>query len=316
MTATISTRMGPTEWGILAVLSVLWGGSFFFLEIMLRELPPFTAVLARLGFAAILLTAYMVVRRQALPKGVLAWAALTLLAALNNVVPFVMYAYAQQQISSGLASILNATTPLWGVIVAHIFTRDERATPAKIVGVAFGIAGVATMVGDDALSGLGSNVFGQLACVTATLAYALAGVYARRFQAMGIGPVAVSAGQLIAGTVLILPLAAVFEAPWTLPMPHAATWAATAGMVVLSTVIAYILYFRLIERAGATNSLLVTFTIPIVAILLGVGVLGEELAAKHILGMVLIALGLVAIDGRPLARLRRRRELAPEPTVP
>lgn len=305
--STIHRRMDAGDWAILAALSVLWGCSFFFLAIGLRELPPFTLVLLRVGFAALLLLGWAAIAGIRLPPRT-AWGAFVVLALLNNVVPFALYAFAQQQISSGLASILNGTTPLWGVVVAHLFTADERATPGKIAGVLLGFGGVAMMVGGDALAGLGDDVFAQGACLLATLSYAVAGVWARRFKDMGVAPLGVATGQLIAATIIMLPLAGIVDRPWQLSVPSGVVIASVVGMVLISTVFAYILYFRLIERAGASNSLLVTFTIPIVAVLLGVLVLGETLLAKHIAGMVLIALGLAAIDGRPWARLLRSRQ--------
>ena len=301
----INHRMGPAEWAILGILSVLWGGSFFFIEVALRDLPPFTLVLVRVTLAALVLLAVLRVMRQRLPRGRGIWGAFLILALLNNALPFVLFAWGQTQIASGLASILNATTPLWGVVAAHLFTADERLTRGKAAGVLLGLAGVVIMVGSDALAGLGGNVLAQAACLVATLSYALAGVYARRFKTMGVGPMAVSTGQLIAATAILLPIALVAETPWRLAPPDLATVLAMAGLILLSTSLAYWLYFRLLESAGATNSLLVTFLIPITAILLGAIVLGEVLMPKHYAGMALIALGLAAIDGRPFAFLRR-----------
>lgn len=303
---TIHRRMDATDWAILAALSVMWGCAFFFLAIQLRALPPFTIVLLRVGLAALLLLGWAAVTRMKLP-GPKLWGAFVVLALLNNVIPFALYGFAQQHIASGLAGILNATTPLWGVLAAHLLTTDERATPAKVVGVLIGFAGVAAMTGGDALGGLGGNALAQAACLLATLCYALAAIWARRFVDAGVTPLAVATGQLTAATAVMIPLALIVDRPWTLAMPGATIWAAVAGMVLVSTVFAYILYFRLVERAGASNSLLVTFTIPIVAIWLGVAVLGESLLPKHLIGMALIALGLAAIDGRPFERLRALR---------
>lgn len=301
--------MDATDWGILAALSVMWGCAFFFLAIQLRALPPFTIVLLRVGLAALLLLGWAAVTGLRLPAPKW-WPAFIVLALLNNVVPFVLYGFAQQTIASGLAGILNATTPLWGVLVAHLFTADERATPGKVAGVLLGFAGVAAMVGGDTFAGIGHaggrELLAQLACLAATLCYALAAIWSRRFGAAGVTPIGVATGQLTAATAVMLPLALVVDRPSTLAMPGPATWGAVAGMVLVSTVFAYVLYFRLVERAGASNSLLVTFTIPIVAVLLGVAVLGETLAARHLIGMALIALGLAAIDGRPFAGLRAR----------
>lgn len=306
-------RMSTADWSILGLLSVLWGGSFFFLALALEDLPPFTIVVARVGCASVLLYSYMRFTGERLPQGREVWISFFVVAFFANALPFVMFAYGQQRISSGLASILNATTPLWGVLVAHFFTIDERATPGKIAGVALGIAGVVVMTGSDALKGLGGNVLGQAACVVATLGYAIAGVYSRRFKAKGITPLAVSTGQLAAAALLVLPFSLAFEQPWALPMPPAAAIGGMVGLVVLSTTFAYVLYFRLIETAGTTNTLLVTFLIPITAILLSVFALGETLMAKHLLGMALIASGLAAIDGRPVEWLRA---VASKPVVP
>lgn len=303
--ATIERRMDATDWLILAALSVMWGCAFFFLAIQLKALPPFTIVLLRVGGAAALLLGWAAITGLKLP-GPKLWLAFVVLALLNNVIPFALYGFAQETISSALAGILNATTPLWGVLVAHLFTRDERATPAKVVGVLLGFAGVAAMTGGDALGGLGNDLIAQLACLVATLCYALAAIWSRRFVDAGITPLAVATGQLTAATVVMIPLALVVDRPWQLTMPGAGIWAAVIGMILVSTVFAYVLYFKLVERAGASNSLLVTFTIPIVAILLGVVALGEALLPKHLIGMALIALGLAAIDGRPWRRLTRR----------
>lgn len=307
MTATIQQRMGPREWLIFGVLSLVWGGSFFFIEISLRSFPPFTLVLLRASTAAAALLLILGITRRNLPASPRIWRAFFTLGALNIALPFVLVAWGQTHIPIGLASILNATTPLWGVVVAHAFTVDEKASPGKIAGVVSGIAGVAVMMGGDALAGLGDNLLAQLACVGAALSYALAGVYGRRFKAMEVGPIEVAAGQLITAAILMLPLAMIFDAPWRLPTPLLQSIAAMAALALVSTAFAYILYFRLIERAGATNSLLVTFVIPIPAILLGTFLLGETLAPKHYAGMALIGLGLAAIDGRPFLWLSRGR---------
>ena len=298
--------MSGADWAILLFLSVLWGGSFFFIEIAIRTVAPLTLVLIRVALAAAMLWAWLLVRRErlAMPPG--AALAFLILALLNNVVPFVLFAWAQEAIDGGLASILNATTPIWGVLVAHIFTADEKATPAKVAGVLLGFGGVAAMIGAELLGRIGTGALAQAACLFATLCYALAGVYARRFRAMGVPPVAVSTGQLTASAIVMLPLVLVFEPPWLMPPPSAAAWTALIALALLCTSLAYILYFRLLASAGATNSLLVTFLIPVTAILLGALILGERLEPRHVLGMALIGLGLAAIDGRLLSRRRPR----------
>ncbi|HEY5712064.1 MAG TPA: EamA family transporter [Allosphingosinicella sp.] len=299
--------MNGRDWAILLILSVIWGGSFLFVGIAVGTVAPFTLVLIRVVLAAAMLWLFLLARRErlALPPG--AASAFLVLALLNNVVPFVMFAWAQQTIPSGLASILNATTPIWGVVVAHLFTTDEKATPARLAGVFLGFAGVAVMIGADLLGQIGRDLLGQLACLVATLCYALAGVYARRFRAMGVPPVAVATGQLSAASLVMLPLVLIFESPWHAAAPSPEAWMALVALALFCTSLAYILYFRLLASAGATNSLLVTFLIPVTAILLGALVLDERLALRHFAGMALIAAGLAAIDGR----LLRRRKAAP-----
>ena len=293
--------MNARDWGILLALSVLWGGSFFFLAVALKELPPITIMLLRVGLGALPLLLFLRLKEEALPTAPRIWGMFLVLGLLNNALPFVLYAYAQLRIESGLASILNATTPLWGVLVAHLFTGDERATPGKIVGVLLGFSGVAVMIGAGA--SFGGEALAILMCLGATLSYAFAAVYARRFRPLGIKPLTVATGQLIGASLLLLPFSLVLERPWTIAAPSAVTWVAIAGFALICTSLAYWLYFRLLESAGAINAMLVTFLIPVTAILLGAAVLGEALEVRHYAGMALIGLGLAAIDGRPFRRL-------------
>jgi len=300
----MNAHMSRADWAILLILSVLWGGSFFFIGIAIHSIAPLTLVLLRVSLASALLWTWRLMRREALSLPAGAAPALFLLALLNNALPFILFAWAQKTIPSGLASILNATTPIWGVIVAHIFTHDERMTPGKVAGVLLGFAGVAVMIGADLLGQIGTNVLAQLGCLGSTLSYALAGVWGRRFRRLGVAPGAVASGSLTAAAIILLPLVLLFEPPWHASAPAPEAWMALIGLAFFSTAIAYILYFKLLASAGATNSLLVTFLIPVTAILLGTFVLGEQLAPRHFAGMALIALGLAAIDGRLLRRVR------------
>lgn len=301
--------MGRREWAMLLALSMLWGGSFFFNGVAVRELPSLTIVLVRVGIAALALWLVLAVLRVRMPRVPGLWPAFLGMGLLNNVVPFALFVWGQHHIASGLAAILNATTPLFTVVVAHCLTRDERFTAGKAAGVLVGLAGVAVMLGTDLLAGLGTELAAQLACLVAALSYAFAGVFGRRFKRMGVPPLVTATGQVTASALVMLPLALAMEQPWTLPMPSAAGWGALLGIGILSTALAYVLYFRVLAAAGATNLLLVTFLILVSAILLGALVLGERLEPKHFAGMALIGAGLAFIDGR-LPRLlaaRRRR---------
>lgn len=295
--------MGTAEWATLIGLSVLWGGSFFFIDVAVRSIPPFTLVLCRVSLAAAALLLFLKLRGQPIGIDRSTLGAFLIMGLLNNAVPFSLLAWGQTQIGGGLASILNATTPIWGVIVAHLFTEDERITPLKMAGVLLGFAGVAAMLGPELLGEIGGSLLAQLACIAAALCYALAGVYGRRFRRLGISPIHVSAGQLAAAALLLLPLSVLVERPWQLAVPPPEAWGSLLALALFSTTFAYVLYFRLIATAGATNALLVTFLVPVTAILLGALVLGEVLGARHFAGMALIGLGLAAIDGR-LLRLR------------
>ncbi len=300
--------MGAQEWVMLIALSVLWGGSFFFNGVAVRELPSLTIVLARVGIAAATLWAVLMLLNIRMPRMKGLWPAFFGMGLLNNAIPFALFVWGQHHIASGLAAILNATTPLFTVLVAHCLTRDEKLSAGKMAGVALGLLGVILMLGAELLAGLGTGLLAQLACLAAALSYAFAGVFGRRFRRMGVPPLVTATGQVTASSLLILPMALMIDQPWLLALPSAHIWAALLGIGALSTAVAYILYFRILAAAGATNLALVTFLIPISAILLGGLLLDERLDAKHFAGMVMIGLGLALIDGRILARLRAPQE--------
>jgi drug/metabolite transporter (DMT)-like permease len=297
--------MTAAEWAMLLALSVLWGGSFFFTGIAVKALPPLTIVALRVGLAAAMLLAALRVLGVRMPRDGRTWAAFLGMGLLNNVVPFCLIVWGQTHIASGLAAIINATTPLFTVLVAHAFTADETMSANRIAGVVVGFVGVALMIGPDALAGIGADVLAQLAVLAAALSYAFAGVFGRRFARMGVAPLATAAGQVTASAMMLVPVALLLDRPWTLPMPGAPVWAAILGIAALSTALGYVLYFRILATAGATNLLLVTFLIPVSAIVLGFLLLGERLDARHVLGMALIGAGLAAIDGRLLRRTAR-----------
>lgn len=297
--------MSARAWSLLLLLSVLWGGSFFFVGVAVTELPPLSIVAARVGLAAAVLWAALPVLGVAPPRGGRAWAAIAVMALLNNAIPFSLIVWSQQMLPSGLAAILNATTPLWGVLVAHLATREERITPPRLAGALLGFAGVAVMSGTDILRGSMTALPATAAMLLATLSYACAGVYGRRLGRVGIAPMQAALGQLTASAVLMVPLALAVEVPWQRPAPSIGVLAALAGLAVFCTAIAYVLYFRILALAGAVNLLLVTFLVPVSAILLGTLLLGERLQAQHLAGMALIGAGLALIDGRIPARIRR-----------
>lgn len=287
--------MGMKEWFLLIILSILWGGSFFFNKVALLELQPLTVVLGRTGLAAITLLIIVYSSGQKMPTKIATWGAFCVMGFLNNLLPFSLIVWGQQYIDSGLASILNATTPLFTVLLAHFLTNEEQLTWNRVVGILFGILGVVVLIGPEAMSELGLQGFAQLAILGAACSYGFAGIYGRRFKGM---PVLIpAAGMLSASTMMMMPVALWLEKPWQLN-PHLNTWGALIGTALLSTALAYLIYFRILAVAGATNLLLVAFLIPLSTLLLGVLVLGEVLHLSLMIGMLFIFAGLVAVDGR------------------
>lgn len=291
--------MSAKNWAQLLILSLLWGGSFFFVEVALEGLPVLTIVWCRVALAALFLALALMVTGTEFPQGVAVWRALLVMGLLNNAVPFTLFASAQGQISGSLAAILNATTPLFTVIVAHFATTDEQAGPAKVAGLVLGFGGVFVM-----MSGQASMAawFGAVLCLFAALSYGLAGVWGRRFRRLGVAPLATAFGQVTASSLLLAPIWLAVDRPWVAELPSLRVGLAVVGMAALSTALAYLIFFRLLAAAGATNLSLVTFLIPVSATILGVAFLGESLLPQHLVGFGLISLGLVAIDGRVLRK--------------
>ncbi|WP_292884048.1 EamA family transporter [Nisaea sp.] len=310
MNARVNLTMGPVEWGILILLSAVWGGSFFFVGVAVADVPPLTIVLVRVGLAALVMQMALPLFGLRMPTDWKALRAFLIMGFLNNAVPFSLIVFGQTRIASGLASIFLAATPIFGVLVAHFMTDDERIKPLRVLGVAFGFAGVALMVGEDLSGGIEGTLLGQIALLGAALSYAFGGVFGRRFKGMGIEPVQTATGQVTASTLLLIPAVILVDRPWTLPMPSTGTIASLAGLALLCTSFAYILYFELLKRAGAMNLLLVTLLVPVSAILLGVLFLNESLSAMHLVGMALIATGLLAIDGRVFRKITAAREIS------
>lgn len=303
--------MSPYEWLLLIILSILWGGSFFFVGVAVEALPPLTIVSLRVCGAAIALLAVVYFSGSRMPSNPTVWLAFLGMGVLNNVIPFVLIAWGQTLIASGLASILNATTPLFTVVAAHFLTNDEKMSKLKIFGVGLGLTGVVIMMGQEALGGIGDNILGQFAILGAAFSYSLAVIYGRRFRRLGIKPVVTATGQVTASSLIMIPLAISYDHPFTLPMPGIDIWLAILALSLASTALAYILYFRILSTAGATNVALVTLLIPVVAILLGTAILGEQLELKHMIGMGMISIGLLSMDGRAfpaiLDRFKKRR---------
>ncbi|WP_321344929.1 DMT family transporter [Breoghania sp.] len=304
-TANAARQMTPLAWALLITLSILWGGSFFFTKIAVAEIGPMEIVFLRIVFAAVTLHVVLRLRGLAFPLTWSGFAPFLVMGAINNVVPFTLLTWGQTQIASGLASILNAFTPISTVIILHLFTTTDRATPMKAVGVVLGFCGVAVMIGTAAITGVGDHVLAELACLGATVSYGASALYGRRF--MGTPALVTAAGQLTGSSVILLPIVLLTGGLSDLATnwPSGEVVIAMTGLAFLSTALAYILFFRILSVAGPANVMLVTFLVPVSAILAGVLVLGEVLQPRHWAGIMLIAAALVTIDGRLPRRLAR-----------
>lgn len=288
---------------LLLFLAAVWGGSFFFAEVALREVLPLTITLHRVFWAAPLLFLITRFKGLRLPRSPRVWGAYLVLGALNNAIPFSLIFWGQTQISSSLASILNGTTAMFGAVVAGIVLKDEPLTPRKLIGAALGIAGVAFIMGPEAITEFNPANLAQLAVLAATLSYAFAGVWGR--AALSDQPPLMNAlGMVTGSSLLMIPLVLMVNGP---PSFNLSTdvWGALFGLSVLSTVLAYWLYFAILARAGAANLLLVTLLIPPFAIALGVIFLGESMAPEAWIGFAIIAFGFAVTDGRLFRRLWR-----------
>ena len=297
-------KMDAYDWVMLITLATVWGGSFLFNAILVAELPVITIVAIRVTVAALALWGFVRVTGRKIPTTPQVWGALLILGVLNNAIPFSLIVQGQTQITSGLASILNATTPFFTILVAGFFLTDERFSVLRVLGVVVGFSGVILMVGAEALGSLGADFWAQLCALGAALSYGFASVFGRRFRELKVDPVMVATGQVTMSSLVLWPIALWIDGPQDILGLSFNAAASMFGLAVLCTSFAYILYFRILERAGATNISLVTFLVPISAIILGVLVLGESIFIKEIIGMTLIGLGLAIIDGRLFQRLR------------
>lgn len=288
---------------LLLLLAAVWGATFFFAEIALTQVPPLTITLFRVMLAVPLLALIVWIRGLRIPRGARIWGAYLVMGALNNAIPFSLIFWGQTQINSGLASILNATTAMFGAVVAGLLLKDEPLTMNKLLGAVLGIAGVAFIMGPGALTDFNPANLAQIAILGATLSYAFAGVWGR--IALSRQPPLVNAlGMLVGSTLLMLPVVLLTDGVPSLNL-SAPVWAALLGMATLSTALAYVLYFAILAMAGAANLLLVTLLIPAFAISLGVLFLGERMEPSAWIGFGIIALGFAVTDGRLFRRKRR-----------
>ena len=291
----IGDRMSARNWGLLLLLALLWSSSFFYYKVLVAALPPVTGVLGRLALAALAMHLWLLAHGQSMPMSGRHWKRFLLLGVLNCSLPFVLIAWAELHISSGLTSILSATTPIFMVAVAHWGTDDEKLSAAKAIGIALGIVGVIVLVGPGLLGRQG-DIWAQLAVIGSSCSYGFGGVYSRRFKDMS--PLQAATGQMTGATLLLIPVSLLIDRPWTLAMPPLEIWAAWLAIALVNTALAYVLYYRMIANVGATYMSLVTLLIPPIALLLGAVFLDESVSLQALAGMAIIALGLAATNER------------------
>lgn len=290
----MSQTIPPRAWSLLLVLAVLWGGSFLFTALALPEVSPLVVVWSRVSIAAAALWIVVAALRVAVPRGRAALVTLVGMAVFNNVIPFTLIAMAQREMPAGLAAILNATTPVWGVVLALVLFREATGV-LRLAGMVFGVVGVVVLIGAPSAAAL----WPMALVLCATLSYALSGLWARRIARDGIEPLVAAAGQVSASALLLAPFVAWQGVP---ALPSVTVAAALLALGLASTALAYVIFFRIIALAGGQNVMLVTLLIPPVAIVLGIVVLGEDLLARHGVGLVIILAGLALIDGRLFRR--------------
>jgi drug/metabolite transporter (DMT)-like permease len=298
-------RMGATEWGLIALQSMLWGSSYFFIAVAQPELPAFTIAALRTIPAAAALLLIVLSLGYRLPATLAEWRLFIAFSAFNTVLPFLLIVWGQARATGGMAAILNATAPLFGIFLAHLLTHDEKLSWNKLAGILVGVAGVGILVGYDVVAGASADLVARLALLGAPLCYVSANIFVRR-RLGRYPPFVIAAMQMVGAMFVAFPLALAVDRPWTLPAPSLAALGAIVGMGVLGSAFASLCHFTVLQRAGATNASLVTLIMPLTPILLGGMFLGEQLSARDMAGALVIAAALIIIDGRAL-RLRLGR---------
>lgn len=302
---TNDNKMGSTEWLLLVILSVIWGGSFFFAKIALVEIQPLMLVFLRVTLAAIALFLIIKFSHQSIPTSMRVWKPFLIMGVLNNLIPFSLLFWSQGHISSSLASIFNASVPIFTIVIAHFTTEDEHISKQKALGVLLGLLGVALMIGVDIKTDVNIwIILAMLACVGAAFSYGCASVYGRSFQQLQVEPIVVAFGQVTASALIMFIWLMLTGTKLTIMTLSSATIGSVLALALVSTALAYVIFFRILAKGGATNVSLVTFLMPVNAIILGVTFLNEQLKLSHIIGMFIIFMGLIAIDGRIWNKLK------------
>lgn len=293
--------MDGQDWGLLVLLSILWGGAYFFAGVAVRELPPLTVVLLRVLLAAMALLPLFWYAGHSLPKSLAEWIPFFGMGLLNNVVPFGLIFAGQTQITVGLSSIINAMTPLFTVLVMACF-QQERLSANRVIGVLLGVVGVAVLRGIDGPVDA-TQTLGIALCLGAALSYGFAALWGRKFL-VGIAPIKSATCQLLCSSLVMVVVVSLIDQPWELEIPSLTVVWSIVALAIFGTALAYIVFFKILVRAGPSNVMLVTLLIPVTALMLGNVFLGEAIQLKEIIGALIIGTGLLFIDGRIISRWR------------
>ena len=292
--------MDLKSWTLLFLLAFIWGASFLFGRIVVMEMPPLSLVFWRVALGAFALYVFLHFRPTGFTLTLQHWQMFAVMGVLNNIIPFALIFYGQQEIGAGLASIINAMTPIWSLLIAHFATTDEKLSIHKTLGVIVGFIGVALLIGIPDMQNLDSSFIAQVAILGATISYGFASVYGRRFAS--IPALETARGQLTASSIIILPIVLLIDSPWTLPIPSLTSILCLLALAIICTAFAYILFFTILARAGAVNVSLVTLLVPLSSILMGAVILDERLTISQFIAMAIILAGLLLVDGRILKR--------------
>lgn len=288
--------MPASQWLLLVLLAIVWGGAYVLVGLALKDLPPLTVVVGRLGLAAIVLVGVVRYLGLSWPRGAAGWFPFVVMGTFNNVVPFTALAYGQLEISSGLTSVIVATTPLWTVLLSVLLMPGERIGALQLAGMLMGVAGVAVLFGPEMLAGRSTTIFGMLLALLGAMSYGCAGVWGARLR--GVPPILSSCCQLICSAAIMTVLAMIIDRPWQLPAPGLTALLSVLLLAVVSTALAYVIFYRILAVSGGTNVMLVTLIMPPLTIFLGVLVLDEVFSPRYVVGALIIGLALVMIDGR------------------
>jgi drug/metabolite transporter (DMT)-like permease len=285
--------VGKKSYLLLGILALIWGSSFLFIKLGVMEMPPAFVAGGRLAWGLVFLLLALRVQRLRLPRRDLL-GRLFVVALLNNTIPWILIPWGEQYISSALASILNATQPLFTVLLAHVVTSDDRMTWPKVAGIVIGFAGVVVLIGPDLRDLSSASALGDLAVIVSCISYAAGAVYIRR-NLRGEDHTVLATGQLGLALLVTTPLM-LLSLGGLHAIPSATALLAVAALGVLGSGLAYIIYYWLIERTSASQVSLVTYLLPITAVLWGVTLLNETLGANTFAGLVLICAGIFLVN--------------------